>query len=93
MHPQRAPLENVCGLLVLLALFAGSAQIFNLLTPDRGLLHLLFSVCFFVQLATTLAGVSGGSRLLRSLVVLLGSALRPAVHRAREPVCARTAAR
>ncbi len=75
MNAQRAPLENVSGVLVLIALFAASAQIFNLLTPEIGLLHAVFSACFFVQLATTLAGVSGRTNLLRSLVVLLGSAL------------------
>ena len=75
MNAQRAPLENVSGILVLIALFAASAQIFNLLTPEIGLLHAVFSACFFVQLATTLAGVSGRTNLLRSLVVLLGSAL------------------
>jgi hypothetical protein len=75
MNAQRAPLENVSGILVLIALFAASAQIFNLLTPELGLLHAVFSACFFVQLATTLAGVSGRTNLLRSLVVLLGAAL------------------
>jgi hypothetical protein len=75
MNAGRAPLENASGVLVLIAVFAASAQIFNLLTPELGLLHAVFSACFFVQLATTLAGVSGRSNLLRSLVVLLGSAL------------------
>ncbi len=75
MNAQRPPIENAGGLLVLIVVFAASAQIFNLLTPEIGLLHAVFSACFFVQLATTLAGVSGRSNLLRSLVVLLGSAL------------------
>jgi hypothetical protein len=75
MNAQRAPLENASGILVLIAVFAASAQVFSLLTPELGLLHAVFSACFFVQLVTTLAGVSGRSNLLRSLVVLLGSAL------------------
>jgi hypothetical protein len=75
MNAHRSALENMSGLIVLIALFAGSAQIFNLLTPELGLLHAAFSACFFVQLATTLAGVNGRVNLLRSLVVLLGSAL------------------
>src|SRR4051812_36351004 len=57
MGPERSPLENVSGLVVLLTLFGAAAQIFNLLTPEYGLLHAAFAVCFFVQLATTLAGV------------------------------------
>jgi hypothetical protein len=74
MHAGRSALENLSGLTLLAALFAASAQVFTLVTPERGLLHAVFSVCFFVQLATTLAGVTGRRNLLRSLVVLLGSA-------------------
>ena len=46
----------------------------HLLTPDRGLLHLLFGAFFFIQLLTTLAGTSGRTALLRSLTVLFGAA-------------------
>ena len=74
MHQQRTPLENLCGLTVLLTLFAGSSQVFNLVTPDRGLLHLLVSLFFFVQLLTTLAAVRDRVSMLRGLAVLLGSA-------------------
>ncbi len=42
---------------MLLTLFAASAQTFNLLTPDSGLLHVLVSVFFLVQLLTTLTAV------------------------------------
>ncbi len=44
------------------------------MTPERGLLHLVFSICFFVQLTTTIAGVKGRRNMLRSLGVLLGAA-------------------
>jgi hypothetical protein len=74
MHPSRSPLENVSGVVVLLTLFAASTQVFNLLTPEYGLLHVLFGVFFLVQLLTTLAGVTGRNSLLRSLVVLFASA-------------------
>jgi hypothetical protein len=74
MNAARSPLENLSGLTVLITLIAASAQVFTLVTPERGLLHAVFSVCFFVQLATTLAGVNGRRNLLRSLVVLLGAA-------------------
>jgi len=74
MGAQRSGLENVSGLVVLITLLAASAQIFNLITPDRGIFHAAFNVCFFIQLATTLAGVKGRRNLLRSLAVLLGSA-------------------
>jgi len=74
MNNHRTPLENATGLVVLLTLFAASAQIFNLVTPDDGLLHLLVSVFFFVQLLTTLAAVRDRRSMLRSLAVLFGCA-------------------
>jgi hypothetical protein len=70
----RAPLENVSGSVVLLALFAASAQTFNLLTPDSGLLHVLVSLFFLVQLLTTLTAVRDRGGMLRSLAVLMGCA-------------------
>jgi len=70
----RKPLEQASGLTVLIALGAASVQVFTLLTPDRGLLHLLFGAFFFIQLLTTLAGTSGRTALLRSLTVLFGAA-------------------
>jgi hypothetical protein len=74
MSARRSALENLNGLMVLLSLFAGSAQIFTLVTPDTGLLHAVFSVAFFVQLATTLSGIREPRALLRSLAILLGAA-------------------
>src|SRR5262245_12175626 len=71
MHQRRRPLENLSGLVILLTLFAASAQVFNLVTPDRGLLHLLVSVFFFVQLLTSLAAVRDRLSMLRGLAVLL----------------------
>jgi hypothetical protein len=59
---------------VLVTLFAASAQIFNLLTPERGLLFVLFSLYFFIQLMTALAGVRDRASLLRSLTVLFAAA-------------------
>jgi hypothetical protein len=71
---ERGSLENLSGIVVLLALGAASAQIFNLLIPDRGLFHVLFATFFFVQLLSSLAGIDERRALLRSLLVLLGSA-------------------
>ena len=70
----RAPIENVSGSVVLLTLFAASAQTFNLLTPDSGLLHVLVSLFFLVQLLTTLTAVRDRVGMLRSLAVLMGCA-------------------
>ena len=74
MHATRSGLENVSGLLVIGALFAASSQIFNLLTPEHGLLFVIFSVYFFIQLMTTLAGVTSRTSVLRSLAVLFTAA-------------------
>ena len=71
---ERTPLENVSGLAVLATMFAASTQVFTLVTPEHGLLHVVFSTCFFVQLTTTMAGVTGRRNMLRSLAVLLGAA-------------------
>jgi hypothetical protein len=73
--PARRPLQNANGGLVLLSLFAASAQMFHMLTPDRGLLHLLFNVLFLVLLLNTFAGRTDRRHLLRHLLVLFGSAL------------------
>jgi hypothetical protein len=70
----RRPIENASGAAVLLALFAASAQVFNLLTPDTGLLHVLVSVFFLVQFLTTLTAVRNRTAMLRSLAVLVGCA-------------------
>lgn len=74
LNARRSGLANVSGLIVLLTLFAASAQAFNLVTPERGLLHLLFSLFFLVQLLTTLAAVRERVPLLRALSVLFGAA-------------------
>ncbi len=71
---RRSALENLNGLVVLIALFAASAQVFTLLTPDSGFLYAVFSIGFFVQLATSLAGIRDRRALLRSLAILFGSA-------------------
>jgi hypothetical protein len=74
LHRTRSPLENLSGAIVLATLVAAAAQIFNVVTPDTGLLHVIVSVFFVVQLLTTLAGVRDRLAMLRSITVLLGCA-------------------
>jgi hypothetical protein len=74
MNAGRTGMENVSGAIVLLTLYAASAQVFHLVIPERGLLHLIFGTFFFIQLLTTMAGGTGRTGMLRSFVVLLGSA-------------------
>jgi hypothetical protein len=74
VHERRQAIENLSGAVVGFSLAAASVQVFNLLTPERGLLHVIFGTFFFVQLLSTIAGTSDRRALLRSLTVLLGSA-------------------
>ena len=74
MNGNRAAVANLNGLLVMLATFLASAQVFNLVTPESGLPRLLFDVFFLVLLLNTLAAAPDRGRVLRSLVVIFGSA-------------------
>ena len=68
----RTGLENAGGVVVLLSLFAASAQLFTCLTPDAGILRLLFNLFFLFLLWNTLAAQPDRTRLLRSLLVVFG---------------------
>lgn len=74
MGSHRTALQNLSGTVVLLTLFAASAQVFSSIAPDAGLLHLVFNTFFVVLLWNTLAAGPQAGRLLHSLLVLLGSA-------------------
>ncbi len=69
-----APLRNVSHFWVLLTLFFASAQSFNSVLPERGLLHWLFSFFFLWTLWNNQFSSFDARRLLRSLVVLFGTA-------------------
>ena len=74
MNPGRFALENVNGLALLLTLFLATAQAVNAATPSAGLPLLLFDVLFFVMLLNTLVADPDRLRVLRSLMVIFGSA-------------------
>ena len=74
LRSDRSPLENGSGVIVLAGLFAASAQIFNLMTPESGLLHFIVTIFFMLLLWNTWAAQPDRSRLLRSLAVLFGGA-------------------
>ena len=57
---------------MLLSLFVASAQLFNCLTPDAGILRLVFNLFFLFLLWNTLAAQPDRIRLLRSLLVVFG---------------------
>jgi len=74
MHASRSMLANLNGLVVVLAAFLASAQAFNAATPDSGVPRVLFNLAFLVLLANTMAASPDRVRVLRSLLVIFGSA-------------------
>jgi hypothetical protein len=67
-------ITNVSHLLTLVALFFASAQAFNSVLPESGLLHWMFSFFFLWTLWTNQFSMFDPRRLLKSLVVLFGTA-------------------
>src|SRR5215213_2632494 len=63
---RRTALANANGSVVLLTLLFASAQVFTFLTPETGLMALLFSAFYFVLLWTTAAARPAARHLLRS---------------------------
>ena len=68
------PLTNAAHTWTLLTLFFACAQAFNSVLPERGLLHWLFSFFFLWTLWNNQFSSFDARRLLRSLVVLFGTA-------------------
>jgi hypothetical protein len=68
------PLTNIAHIWMLITLFFASAQAFNSALPESGLLHWLFSFFFLWTLWNNQFSLFDARRLLRSLVVLLGTA-------------------
>lgn len=67
-------LTNISDALTLLALFFASAQAFNSVLPETGLLYWLFSFFFLWTLWNNQFAAFDARRLLRSLSVLFGTA-------------------
>jgi hypothetical protein len=74
MNASRPSLENLNGLVVILATFFAATQVFNLVTPQSGLPFLLFNVFLFVLLINTIAAAPDRVSVLRSLAVITGAA-------------------
>jgi hypothetical protein len=68
------PLTNVSHIWLLITLFFASAQAFNSVLPERGLLHWLFSFFFLWTLWNNQFSSFDPRRLLRSLAILFGTA-------------------
>jgi hypothetical protein len=70
----RPPLANANGLVVLLALFAASAQVLHMMTPRSGLPALIVALLLFLLLVNTWVILPERRRALRSVAVTLASA-------------------
>ena len=68
------PFTNVVHLWMFITLFFASAQAFNSVLPERGLLHWLFSFFFLWTLWNNQFSSFDPRRLLRSLAILFGTA-------------------
>src|SRR4030095_12366067 len=68
------PWINISHIWMLLTLFFATAQAFNSVLPERGLLHWMFSAFFLWTLWNNQFSRFDAGRLLRSLVVLFGTA-------------------
>ena len=74
LNPGRRPLANVSGAVVLVTVFVAATQAFNAAIPESGLPRILFDVFLLVLLLNTLAASPDRLRVLRSLLVIFGSA-------------------
>ena len=70
----RPPLANANGIIVLLTLFAASAQVLHMVTPRSGLPGLIVALVLFLMLVNTFAILPDRRAVLRSLALVLGSA-------------------
>jgi hypothetical protein len=68
------PLTNIARIWTFITIFFASAQAFNSVLPERGLLHWLFSFFFLWTLWNNQFSSFDARRLLRSLTVLFGTA-------------------
>ncbi|MBA3297069.1 MAG: hypothetical protein H0U19_09045 [Acidobacteria bacterium] len=74
LHPSRPVVGNANGGVLLVSLFAASAQLFHMLTPRSGLPSMIVGVLLLLLLVNTLVVSPDRVRLLRSLGVTIGSA-------------------
>lgn len=74
LHGSRAMLANSTGGVLLLCLFAASAQTIHAVTPRAGLPWLMVSLVLFLMLLNTLIAQPDRRWILRTLMLVLGSA-------------------
>ncbi len=73
-EPEQPFINATANALTLIALFFATAQVFNVILPERGLLHGLFAMFFLWTLINNLFAGFDARRALRSIVALLAIA-------------------
>jgi hypothetical protein len=66
-------IENLSGTIFLLSLYFATAQVFNLVTPERGLMNFCFNLFYFLIFFNNLFVVFNPRRLVKSLAIVLGA--------------------
>lgn len=74
VHPARTGLANLSGVIVIVTLGLAASQVLATLTPEGGLLALVFNVAWLVLLGNTVTARPDRNRLLASLLVVFGAA-------------------
>jgi hypothetical protein len=74
LNNNRPAVANLNGAIVVATLFAAATQAFSVAIPESGLPRLLFSVFLLVLLLNTYAAAPDRVRVLRSMLVIFGSA-------------------
>jgi hypothetical protein len=75
LAPDHSLFENATGAVLLAALLLAGAQVFHLLTPERGIFNVFGNVLFLALLLNTYVTGVDRRRLLGALAVVFGSAL------------------
>ncbi|HJQ67454.1 MAG TPA: hypothetical protein VKA70_00670 [Blastocatellia bacterium] len=70
---ERGLIENASGLVSLAAIYFATTQVFNAVTPERGLLNFFFNLFYFLIFWNNLFVVFNPVRLTKSLAVVLGA--------------------
>jgi len=65
--------DNVSGAIFLFSLYTATVQVFNLVTPERGLLNFCFNSFYFLIFLNNLFVIFNPARLAKSLSVVLGA--------------------
>jgi hypothetical protein len=66
--------QKAANAAILLTLFAATAQVYNSLLPEKGMLHWIFVFCFFWAIATNLLAEMPAQRIIVSLGTLFAIA-------------------